>query len=249
MPDLTKDTIHGLGVTLWQHRGGHRVGVDAVLLAASAGAPVQTLVDFGAGVGSVGLALAKRWPDTHATLIEIDPENADLARRNAAGNDVAERIRVIEINALDGRTRRNAGVENGTADLVITNPPCYAASEVRVSPDSARARAHVFGEGEDPLAAWIVASLALVRPGGRFVMIHRPERLAEILAAVGRRLGDVAIRPIHPRQDADAIRVIVCGVKGSRAPARLQIGLVLHERNGGFAPLAAAIHRGEAFLV
>jgi len=249
MPDLSEDSIHGLGVTLWQRRAGHRVGADAVLLAASAGSPTKTIVDFGAGVGGVGLALAKRWPEAHATLLEIAPESAELARRNAAANGLAQRTRVVEIDALDGRARRAAGVEEGKADLVLTNPPFYAACEVRVSPDSARARAHVLGEGDDPLGGWIVAALALVRPGGRFVMIHRPERLAEMLVAFGRRLGDVAIRPIHPQQDADAIRVIVSGVKGSRAPTRLQPALVLHERGGGFAPLAAAIHRGEAFLV
>ena len=77
----------------------------------------------------------------------------------------------------------------------------------------------------DALADWIVASLALLRPGGRFVIIHRPERLADLLDAFGRRLGAVAIRPIHPREGADAIRVIVSGVKGSRAPTRLRPGL------------------------
>ena len=99
-------------------------------------------------------------------------------------------------------------------------------------PIPAASRAHVFetsDEGGDPLAAWIVASLALLAPGGRFVMIHRPEALAAILAAFGRRLGAVAIRPIHPRAEADAIRVLVSGVKGSRAPMRLLPGLALHE--------------------
>jgi tRNA1(Val) A37 N6-methylase TrmN6 len=249
MPEFTEDLVLGLGVTLRQPHGGHRVGADAVLLAAAAGSPVETLVDFGAGVGGVGLALVKRWPAAQATLIEIDPDSADFARRNAAANGLAERATIVEVDALDARARRAAGIEDGKAHLVLTNPPFYAAGEVRISPDAARARAHVLGEGDDPLAAWVIAALALVRPGGRFVMIHRPERLGEILAAFGRRLGEVAIRPVHPHADADAIRVIVGGVKGSRAPARLRPSLVLHERAGGFTPLAAAIHRGEAFLV
>ena len=98
------------------------------------------------------------------------------------------------------------------------------------------------------LAAWIVASLALLRPGGRFVMIHRPESLAPILDAIGKKLGAVAIRPIHPRVDEPAIRILVSGVKGSRAPLKILPGLTLHESDGGFTPLAAAIHRGEARL-
>jgi tRNA1(Val) A37 N6-methylase TrmN6 len=249
MPEFSEDSIEGLGVRLLQPRAGHRVGADAVLLAASAGPAVKSIVDFGAGVGGVGLALAKRWPGARATLLEIDPGSAELARRNAAGNGLSERVNVIEIDALDGKARRAAGVEDGKADLVLSNPPFYSAGEVRISPDAARARAHVLGTGDDPLNAWIVAALTLVRPGGRFVMIHRPDRMGEILTAFGRRLGEVTIRPIHPHVDADAIRVIVSGVKGSRAPTRIQPSLVLHEREGGFAPRAAAIHRGEAFLV
>jgi tRNA1(Val) A37 N6-methylase TrmN6 len=248
MSDITHDEITALGLRLWQKRLGHRVGADAVLLAASAGAPVENLVDVGAGVGAVGLALARRWPRARATLIEIDAEIAELARRNAAENDLASRAAVANVDLVDRSARRAAGVEDGTADLVVTNPPFYDAAQVRVSPDASRARAHVFGEGQDALSAWLVAALALLRPGGRFVVIHRPERLADLVAAFGRRLGGVAIRPVHPRQGADAIRVIVSGVKGSRAPLRLQPGLVLHESDGGLAPLAAAIHRGEALL-
>ncbi len=135
---------------------------------------------------------------------------------------------------------------DGEAELVVTNPPFYSAEDVRASPDAAKALAHVFGD--QGLGEWIVASLALLAPGGRFVVIHRPERLGELLDAFGRRLGAVAIRPIYPRDGADAIRVIVTGVKGSRAPTRLRPGLVLHGPDGGFTPLAAAIHRGEAFL-
>ena len=248
MSELSRDEIAGLGVALWQKRAGHRVGADAVLLAASAGARARRVVDVGAGVGAVGLALARRWPSARVTLIEIAPDLAELARRNAADNGVADRVDVAVIDVLDRAGRRAAPIEPGEADLVVTNPPFYEAAEVRASPDTGRARAHVFaGEGES-LHDWIVASLAWLRPGGRFVVIHRPDRLADLLNAFGKRLGAVAIRPVHPRDGADAIRVIVSGVKGSRAPTRLQPGLTLHAADGGFAPFAAAIYRGEAFL-
>lgn len=248
MSELTKDEITGLGVTLWQPRNGHRVGADAVLLAASAGPPVQHVVDVGAGVGAVGLALARRWPRSHATLIEIAPELAELARRNAADNGLEGCVAVAQADVLEPGSRRAAGLADGAADLVVTNPPFYNPSEVRASPDASRARAHVFGDGAITLAGWVVAALALLRPGGRFVVIHRPDRLGELLEAFGHRLGDIAVRPVHPREGADAIRIVVAGVKGSRAPIRIQPGLILHRADGGFAPLAAAIHRGEAFL-
>jgi tRNA1(Val) A37 N6-methylase TrmN6 len=228
---------------------GHRAGTDAVLLAAAAGLPARRIVDFGAGAGAAGLALLTRWPEARADLVEIDPSLAALARENAALNGAAGRARVFALDALDGRARRAAGLLDGEADLVVTNPPFFAAGTARVSPDPARARAHAFAAGaEAPLRAWIVAALATLAPGGRYVMIHRPDALPEILEAFGKRLGDIAIRPVHPRGDADAIRVLVSGVKGSRAPARLAPGLVLHEAGGAFTPLAAAIHTGDAVL-
>ena len=79
-------------------------------------------------------------------------------------------------------------------------------------------------------------------------MIHRPEALPELLAAFGERLGAVAIRPVHPRAEADATRLLVQGVKGSKAPLHLMPALVLHDASGAFTPLASAIHRGEALL-
>jgi tRNA1(Val) A37 N6-methylase TrmN6 len=229
-------------------RTGHRVGADAVLLAAAAGAPARRLVDVGAGVGAVGLALLKRWPEARAELVEIDPGLAALAQENAVLNGVADRCRVLTLDVFDAPTRRAAGLANGEADLVVTNPPFFASGEVRVSPDERRARAHVFAGADASLQAWIVASLALLAPGGRFAMIHRADALPSILAAFAKRLGAVAVRPVHPHADADAIRVLISGVKGSRAPFRLLPPLVLHDAHGAFTPLSAAIHQGEAML-
>jgi tRNA1(Val) A37 N6-methylase TrmN6 len=131
----------------------------------------------------------------------------------------------------------------------VTNPPFFEAGHVRASPHAGRARAHVFAADiDDPLGAWIVACLALLAPRGRFQMIHRADALAPILVAIGKRLGAVSVRPIHSRADADAIRVLVGGIKGSKAPPRVLPGLVLHAPSGAFTAEAEAIHRGEAFL-
>ena len=241
MSETTRDAIHGLGLTLTQPMAGHRVGADAVLLAAAAGEPVGRLIDVGAGVGAVGLALLKRWPEARGDLIEIAPELAELARANATAAGVGERARVLGLDILDREARRAAEIPE--ADLVLTNPPFYAPGRVRTSPDAARARAHVLDEAIGP---WIVASLSRLRPGGRFVMIHRPEDLGSIFEAIGRRLGALAVRPIHPKAGEPAIRILISGVKGSRAPFQLLPGLTLHEADGRFTAEAAAIHRGEA---
>ena len=242
------DAILGGRLKLRQTRDGHRVGLDAILLAAAAGAPAARLADVGAGVGAVGLALLQRWPEATGELIEIDPALAALAKDNAALNGLADRARVAVADALDAESRRAAGLEDEAADVVVANPPYLAAAAARVSPNHRRARAHVAGGGPAALADWVVACLALLAPGGRFVMIQRADALAALLPAFARRLGDLALRPVHPRADAPAIRLLISGIKGSKAPLRLLPGLTLHEADGAPTPLAAAIQRGEATL-
>ena len=133
----------------------------------------------------------------------------------------------------------------------ITNPPFFDSHAVRASPDDARARAHVFsadGTGGAPLIGWIRASLTILKPGGCFTMIHRPEALGAILEATGNRIGAIALLPVFPRQGASAHRLLVSGVKGSRAPLRIAPALVLHQADGRLTGEAEAIHRGEALL-
>ena len=79
-------------------------------------------------------------------------------------------------------------------------------------------------------------------------MIQRADALPALLPAFAGRLGDLALRPVHPRADAPAIRLLISGTKGSKAPLRLLPGLTLHEPDGAATPLAAAIQRGEATL-
>jgi tRNA1(Val) A37 N6-methylase TrmN6 len=242
------DAILGGRLRLRQRRDGHRVGLDATLLAAAAGAPVESFIDVGAGVGAVALALLQRWPDATAQLIEIDPALAALAKDNAALNGLSARARIIAADLLAPKSRRAAGLADEGADLVVTNPPYLAADAARVSPDPLRARAHIAGADATALAEWVVACLALLAPGGRFVMIQRADSLAKLLPGFTGRLGDLALRPVHPRADAPAIRLLISGVKGSKAPLRLLPGLILHRDDGAPTPLAAAIQRGEATL-
>ena len=98
------------------------------------------------------------------------------------------------------------------------------------------------------LADWIQASLAILAPGGRLVMIHRPEALSVILAAIGSRLGALALLPVHPAKSANAHRLLVSGVKGSKAPLRIAPGLILHGADGRLTPEADALHRGARLI-
>jgi tRNA1(Val) A37 N6-methylase TrmN6 len=251
----SQDALLGGRLGLRQPLKGHRAGSDAILLAAAAPAgEVGRLVDVGAGVGAVGLAILQRMKGASADLVEQNAGLAALAEENAAFNGLQDRARIVHVDVTRTRERRAAGLSDAAADLVVTNPPFYDARRVRVSPDAGRASAHTFADrqlddaGATPLEAWIVASLALLRAGGRFIMIHRPDALAQILGALGTRLGAVAILPIHPQADAPAHRIIVAGVKGARGPTSLRAGLTLHDQQGAFTPRAQAIHRGEALI-
>jgi tRNA1(Val) A37 N6-methylase TrmN6 len=247
---ITEDQWLGGRLALVQPRRGHRVGTDAALLAAAAGAPAGRIVDVGAGVGAVGLALAQRSALASADLVEIDPDLARLAEINAARNGLQGRARVFRLDVLKPHERREGGLPDEAADWVVTNPPFFDRGTVRVSPDPRRARAHVFSQQETAptLANWIQACLAILAPGGRFFMIHRPDALNVILPAIGSRLGALALLPVHPTLGASAHRLIVSGVKGSKAPLRLPPGLVLHGADGRLTAEGDAIHRGERLI-
>ncbi|MHB2166938.1 tRNA1(Val) (adenine(37)-N6)-methyltransferase [Alsobacter sp. R-9] len=226
---------------------GHRAGTDAVLLAAAAQAGPGDVVDLGAGVGTVGLAVAVRHPGSHVRLVERDPAAAALARYNASANGLEARVEVVEVDVFaSSAVREEAGLGPRSADLVLTNPPFDAPGRVRPSPDPARRAAHVMGDGG--LDGWIRTTLDVLRPGGTLVVIHRATALPALLASLDRRFGGVCVRPVAAKAGEAASRVLVRAEKGSRAPFALLPPLVLHDDTGGFTPQAEALHRGEAAL-
>ena len=239
------DRLLGGRLCLYQPATGHRAGTDAVLLAAAATLEAgASFVDVGAGVGTAGLALALRCPGAAGLLLEADPDTAAFARRNAALNGVADRVDVVEGDLFARAIDRPAALRAEAASLVLTNPPFFDAGTVRASPNATRAAAHVAGprgHGE-----WLAAAAALLAPKGQLVMIHRPDALPALLAACEGRIGGIGIRPVLPREGADAVRILLAGTKGSRGPLRIAPPLLLHEADGRFTAEVEAIHRGEA---
>ncbi|MET0868834.1 MAG: methyltransferase, partial [Pseudorhodoplanes sp.] len=125
MTDTTDDAILNGRLRLMQPRRGHRFGHDAILLAAAVPAqPGEQVLELGAGVGAASLALLSRVPDTHATLIEIDPHLCELASENILRNGFATRARAVALDAeAEPETFRQAGVAPGSFDHVLMNPP------------------------------------------------------------------------------------------------------------------------------
>ena len=243
--DRSPDRLFGGRLLLKQPAKGHRVGTDAVLLAAAA-APIASgvAIDLGAGVGAVGLAFAQRCAGASVLLVDNDPEALALARDNIALNGLAGRASTINADVLSPhRIRRAAGLTPALANIVLSNPPFGSAERMRPSPDGNRASAHVMPAGG--LKKWIAAAADLIAPRGVYVMIHRADALGEALAALEGWLGSIFLKPVHPRADAPASRILIRAVKGGRAPLVLAPPLVLHDANGRFTAEAESIHRGE----
>ena len=227
--DITEDAFLGGQLRLKQKRSGHRGGHDAILLAAATEARAgDRVVDLGAGVGTAGLALARRVPGVRLTLIEIDPELAGLARANAAANTIAAETIVLDVTA-DAEAFASHGLRPDSMDVVLMNPPFNDPSRHRGSPDQARQVAHV--ATDQTLHAWVHAARRILRSKGVLTVIWRADGIADVLAALSRGFGSLAILPVHGEAARPAIRVLVRAVKGGRAPTRLLPGLMLNEES------------------
>jgi len=227
--------------------GHHRAGLEAVLLAATiepsfAGA----LVDLGAGVGVAGFAVAARCAGASVVLVERDPTALACARAGLslpANRTFAGRVHIVAADITWPEAARTAaGLTRAGADAVIANPPFNRPEEAFASPRSARAAAHVLGD--DGLEPWLRTAASVLKPGGRLVVIFRADGLDALLAACRVRFGALDILPVAPRAGEPASRVLVAGVKGSRAGSRLLPPLVLHPATGNaFRPEVEAILR------
>ena len=233
-------------LVLRQPLRGHRFGHDAFLLAAVTSPPAGgRAVELGSGVGAAGLALARRVADLTIALVDIDPALTELARDNAARNDLAERVRVVCLDvAAPAAAFAAAGLAAGTVDCVLMNPPFNSADNA--SPDLGRRRAHT--APDDALALWVRTAARLLRPAGALTLIWRADGLAEALAALAPGFGTVSLLPVYSKPAAPAIRILARAVKGSRAPLTLHGGLLLADAQGRPSEAAEAVLRHAAAL-
>jgi tRNA1(Val) A37 N6-methylase TrmN6 len=230
--ERTDDAVLGGRLRLTQQRRGHRVGHDAILLAAATGArPGDHVADLGAGVGAAGLALAIRVPDVTVTLVEIDPALADIAAENIRRNGLAARMRAVPLDVTGPLTAfASYGVAPGSLDRVLMNPPFNHSDAQQASPDPGRRAAHLASAAT--LADWVAAAGGLLHSAGTLTMIWRADGLGDVLAALGGGFGGITLMPVHGRAGQPAIRILMRARKGSRAPLALLPALSLNDEAG-----------------
>jgi len=246
--ETSEDAVLGGRLRLRQPLRGHRVGHDAILLAAATGGRAgEQAVDLGAGVGGAGLALAVRVGGLKVTLVEIDEVLCALAVENARRNRLDERVRALLADAEDPKTLNAAGLAPASIDRVLMNPPFNDARRQNVSPDPRRRLAHAGEPGL--LARWVASAAWLLKPQGVLTLIWRADALADVLGALAGEFGDIAVLPVLPRPQAAAIRVLVRAVRGGRARRRDYPALVLNDADGRPTPAAEAVLRAGDTLV
>lgn len=251
-PPHTVDAFHRGHFWLVQPaKGGHRAGMDAMMLAAAVPSSFAgRLADFGAGAGAAGLAVASRCEKAQVVLVERSAEMAafaDASLGHPANAHLAARASVLRADVtLTGRARAEAGLADNSFDFAIMNPPFNAAAD-RATPDTLKRQAHVMEDGL--FEGWIRSAAAVVRPRGSLAVIARPESLRPILDAIDGRFGNAEMLAVHPRGDGAAIRIVVRAVRGARGKLSIRPPLMLHEEGSDrFREEADRINNGLASL-
>ena len=217
--DLSEDEFLCGRLRLLQPLKGYRAATDPVLLAAACPARTgDSVLDLGCGAGAAALCLGLRVPGLALSGLELQPDYADLARRNADRNGIPLEVHAADIARMPKPLRRDF-------DHVIANPPYYPAGGSR-SPEPGRATAM---QVATPLGDWVTAAARRLRPGGWLTMICGADSLPEILAAMGSRMGSAAVLPLAAREGRAALRLLVQARKGGRAPFRLLSPFVIHQ--------------------
>lgn len=235
--DITCDDFLGGRLSLTQPAKGYRVTSDSVFLAATLKLKSNDRVlDMGAGSGAILSCFWARLNSQSSEMIlhgiEMQNELMELATKNALGN----------IKYFKGDLFSNVeGIEPNSYHHVVSNPPYYDKGSVTASPYQTKAVAH--GKAMDDLKMWVERCVRMLRPKGYITLVHRADRMDDILTALNDKCGSVIVYPLFSKQGEDANRVIIRAQKGAKGLLSLKSGLIVHKSNGDYSVTAENILR------
>ena len=219
--ETTIDRFLGGRIQIEQPLDGYRAATDPVYLAAAVPAVSgDRILDVGCGVGTASLCLGARITDLEMTGVELQQEYGALARANTNRN--AQKMDVVCANIGE----MPEDLRGQSFDHVMTNPPFFTYDYSSSPQHIGKTLAHM--ETMD-LHTWITISLKRVKSRGSFTIIHLTERLPTILTAMDDACGNIRVLPIAARQGRAAKRVLVQGIKTSKAPMKLLAPFVVHD--------------------
>jgi len=229
-------------VKLSQSVDGLRASMDSVLLAHALSARTgETVLDMGCGSGAVGLCVNERLKDLNLNIygVDVQDEMIDLALQNAIDNGIADRS-VYKIGDIQNKHLFKAEA----FDHIVMNPPYYKQGERLISPDQAREKAYT-----GDLNIWLSSALHWVRQGGSVCLIHRADKLGDILPVAQGRFGAIEIWPVHSAPTEPAIRVIIRMIRNRKTPLKLHSAIVLFDEQGQETSVSKSILRDGAGLI
>lgn len=230
-PDERLDDLQRNGYKLIQNTKIFCFGMDAVLLCAFTKVDKgERVLDLGTGNGVIPILLKGRTEGKHFTGLEIQDVNVDLARRSVQYNRIEDDVLIVQ-----GDIKEASKIFGGASfDVVTTNPPYMNENHGLKNPEShkAIARHEILCTLEDVIRE----GTKVLKPGGRFNMIHRPHRLVEIIELMKKyRVEPKRIRFVHPFADKEANMVLIEGIRGAKPMVKIEPPLVIYEATGVYS--------------
>lgn len=224
MQNFTIDSIGSLSI--YQPVEGYRFSVDSIILANFINLKrLNNALDLGAGTGIIGMIIAKKYPNSKITMIEIQPDLSEFAKKNIEINGLENQIKVY---CIDAKKFDEKGF-----DLVFTNPPFRRPGTGKISPKEEKAIArHEFSLSVADIAEIAQRSL---RHRGRLCMVHLPERLVDIIRTLSKYNLEVKrLRFVHSKISTEAKMVLIEAVKGGKISLKVEKPLFIYEENGEY---------------
>lgn len=227
-PGERLDDLQLKGYEIIQHPGRFCFGMDAVLLSAFARVKTgECVLDLGTGTGILPILLAGKTDGKQFTGLEIQEESAEMAERSVRHNHLEERVSIVRGDIKE--TSKIFGADS--FDVVTTNPPYMIGGHGLANPESAKAiaRHEVLCTLEDIIRE----SAKVLKTNGKFFMVHRPFRLAEIIRCMNQYgLEPKRMRLVYPYAEKEPNMVLIEGILGAKPRMTVEPPLIVYEKDG-----------------